>query len=257
MGALIILLILLSPLLIKDSFVKLFFLLISIFISIIIIIIATRIDADIAISGVCLTSFAICTCALFFAQKECKRQEEEQAKIKEKKRIEKEMAREERERAEMERDAELEGLYGKLTKSVADKEHRYYDEIRVYNDTNTILLKSKPYKFSDILKNELIDNKSSKGGEMKAVTKTSNSSVLGRSAIGAVVAGPAGAIIGGGSAKKETIITQKTGKTIHSYKINVIVNCIEEPLVSLYYGSNEDMANEALAVLSVICQNKQ
>lgn len=43
----------------------------------------------------------------------------------------------------------------------------------------------------------------------EAVTKTSTGSMAGRAAVGAVVAGPVGALIGGSTAKKKTIIKQK------------------------------------------------
>lgn len=245
---------LLFTLLIPNVYARRFFIGFSIGICLISAIVASNDSQEIAF--ICLLVIIFLTISLYFTNEACKKKDFEKKQIREAHRIKIEKEKEERENADKKKDAELEAKYGKLTKIVECKTNSSYDAIRIYGDTKTILLKSKPYQFKDIIDYTLVDIRSTIGGESKAITKTSTSSVLGRSAVGALVAGPAGAIIGGGSASKETIITQSKTKTLHSYRINVTVNSIEEPLVSLFYGSNGEMANEVLALLAVVCRNK-
>ena len=155
------------------------------------------------------------------------------------------------------RDIELESKYGKLTKAIEYEGITKHGSIRVYNESHIILLNYEPYRFDEILNFTFSDKNTITGGTFTANTQTSSSSMLGRSAIGAIVAGPAGAIIGGSTAKKNTIIKQGPKINYHSYTINITVNRIEKPLVSLCFGDNDNIANEAIAILNIIINSNK
>ena len=87
---------------------------------------------------------------------------------------------------------------------------------------------------------------------MSSSTSTSNVSALGRAVVGAALGGVAGAVIGGATAKQTTEYKQGENKTIHDYTVNINVNRLSEPLVKLYIGKDEDLANEIAALINAI-----
>ena len=117
------------------------------------------------------------------------------------------------------------------------------------------------YSFSDILNCTAEDDyKVIKGKtEYTSQTKAKNGSTVGRAIVGGVLAGGAGAIIGGATAKKETktIAHQKDDIIIHNYTIVVNVNSLTNPIVTIPLKSDKAKMNEIVGVLNVIINNNR
>lgn len=80
--------------------------------------------------------------------------------------------------------------------------------------------------------------------------------MAGRSIAGALIGGEAGAIIGGATAKKETIFEQENDKVIHDYTLVVNVRDLKDPMFSIKIGQNKNKAMEINALMQVIMSMK-
>lgn len=102
----------------------------------------------------------------------------------------------------------------------------------------------------------LSDNPQVIKGNITAVTKSKNGSVIGRAIVGDVVAGPAGAIIGGTTAKKNTEFIQGNDRTIHDYTVIINMNSIVEPIIRIHTGEDGRLTNEIVGLMNVIISRK-
>ena len=91
-----------------------------------------------------------------------------------------------------------------------------------------------------------------------STTKSSNGNAIGRAVVGGVIAGGAGAVIGGTTGKKntETIYKQKDDIVKHDYTVIINVNSISNPIVRINLGDNGKLVNEIVATMNVIIMNK-
>lgn len=90
--------------------------------------------------------------------------------------------------------------------------------------------------------------------EIKA--KTSTGSMIGRGIVGAALFGPAGAIIGGATAKKNSIISEKEIITNYRYKLRISTIKPEHELIS-YESSNLNSIRSCQAlILAFVHRNK-
>ena len=70
------------------------------------------------------------------------------------------------------------------------------------------------------------------------------------------MAGPAGAIIGGATAKKHTEHIQGKSFTFHDYSVLINVNSISEPIIRINTGRRKELANEIVGLMNVIISRK-
>jgi phosphotransferase system glucose/maltose/N-acetylglucosamine-specific IIC component len=145
-------------------------------------------------------------------------------------------------------------------KCIATNQFDLLSEIHIYESSKTVFILGKKYKFKDIISCTFSDNKTIKHGEMTAVstTKSSNGNAIGRAVVGGVIAGGAGAVIGGTTGKKntETIYKQKDDIVKHDYTVIINVNSISNPIVRINLGDNGKLVNEIVATMNVIIMNK-
>lgn len=128
-----------------------------------------------------------------------------------------------------------------------------FDETRkvvIYNDDFD---KREVYSFDDIIRCDLKSNDNINKtiipvqSETTYVTKTSGTSMAGRALVGAVIAGPVGAIIGGATAKKTTVSVTKniptttfeTVNTTWSAVLHVLKDGVDHSIPCYGYGSNK------------------
>ena len=103
----------------------------------------------------------------------------------------------------------------------------------------------------------VIDDESTiQKGQITAVTSTDTGSMAGRSIAGALLGGEAGAIIGGATAKKQTILKQENDKIIHDYALVVNIRDINNPMLLIKIGRNKNKAMETNALMQVIMTMK-
>lgn len=139
-------------------------------------------------------------------------------------------------------------------------ELRMATRVLVFEKAGIIVIKTKEYKFSDILGYSLVDdttNETSTYSEGSATSSTG--SMLGRAVVGGVLAGGLGAVAGAVTGKKDSSgesFSQTT--TTHRYTLYINVNSIQEPTIELSVGRGSQRAHRLAGVLNVIMErNKQ
>ena len=80
--------------------------------------------------------------------------------------------------------------------------------------------------------------------------------MIGRSIIGDVMAGPAGAVIGGTTGKKQTEFTQGNDYTVHDYTVIININSISDPIIRIHTGKDGTLTNEIVGLMNVILSRK-
>lgn len=145
---------------------------------------------------------------------------------------------------------------GEADKVISLEEYDIDQEIAIFGKTGKIILLGKEYSFSDILECTYEDDiKTIKGKtEYTSTTTTKNGNAVGRAIVGGVLAGGAGAIVGGATAKKETqtLVHQKNDIIIHNYTVIVNVNNLTNPVITIPLRSDKDKLNEIVGLLNLI-----
>lgn len=100
-------------------------------------------------------------------------------------------------RAYEERYVKVMGMLGKPSKSVAMEQYNLDREVVVFEETDRVWICGKAYPMRSILGCMLENNHSIIRSDVVSTTKTDTGSMLGRSIVGGVAAGDAGAIVGG------------------------------------------------------------
>ncbi|MBR6593210.1 MAG: hypothetical protein IKK81_11420 [Prevotella sp.] len=141
---------------------------------------------------------------------------------------------------------------GEPDKTIIIKEYDLNSEINVYEKDKEIYILGKKYSFKEIMSCQLSDNSRVVKGNITAITESKTGSMIGRAVVGDLVAGPAGAIIGGTTGKKQTEIKQEDDVTVHDYTVYVNVDSISNPVETINVGNNGNLANEILGLFNII-----
>lgn len=145
---------------------------------------------------------------------------------------------------------------GTPEKTIVIDELDLNSEIHVYESSKRVFILGKEYAFKDVMSCTFSDNPRVIKGKITAVTKSKNGSIIGRTIVGDVVAGPAGAIIGGTTAKKNTEFIQGNDKIVHDYTIIININSIAEPVIRIHTGEDGKLTNEIVGLMNVIISRK-
>ena len=144
--------------------------------------------------------------------------------------------------------------YGNPDKIIKLNEYRYIavcaqQQIICINSTEGIL-------FKDILSSKIIDNYQIEHGQISgdATTTTSTSSLVGRSAAGALVGGGVGAAIGASSASKNTTVnySQSNDKLIHDYVLIITLSRYDSSIIKVQIGDDWEKASEIEHIFTLI-----
>ena len=128
------------------------------------------------------------------------------------------------------------------------------NKILVFEENSTIVIKNNAYKFDDIVNFDVYDNSTSiYSGASSSSTKTG--SMLGRSAVGAVLFGGVGAIVGGTTAKQE-MVTSQTSVTLHNYDVVLTLNSLSTPTLKVNFENNQGKVQEFVSILSIILERR-
>ena len=79
--------------------------------------------------------------------------------------------------------------------------------------------------------------------------------MLGRAALGALTFGAAGAVVGAVTANKESTSTVDSSH-IGSFIVKIGIKSIEEPTITLLFGSDKSKAEEVYALMQAIIAMK-
>lgn len=145
---------------------------------------------------------------------------------------------------------------GTPDKSIVLSDLDLNSEIHVFESKKSVFILGKEYSFKDIISCNFSDSPRVIKGKITAVTKSNNGSVIGRSIVGDVVAGPAGAIIGGTTAKKNTEYIQEDDRTVHDYTVIINMDSISEPIIRIHTGKDGKLTNEIVGLMNVIISRK-
>lgn len=126
--------------------------------------------------------------------------------------------------------------------------------IFVFEKSQVVIIKSKEYKFSDILSCSLVDDVTNETiTTTTGKSKTATGSMLGRAVVGGVLTGGLGAVAGAATAKRN--ITEDASSkttTVHDYFIYINTNNFQEPVISLRIGNDSGRAQRIIGVINVI-----
>lgn len=124
--------------------------------------------------------------------------------------------------------------------------------IFVHEQSQKIYIQGTTYNFKDIISCSVSDNQTVIKGAITALTKTNTGSTVGRAIVGDVLAGPAGAIIGGVTAKKTTQYQQGNDTIEHDYTVLINVNSISAPILRIHTKKDSTLTSEIIGLMNVI-----
>ena len=163
--------------------------------------------------------------------------------------------------AESRLDARIQAVaqkYGNPDKLIKLNEYRY---IAVFAKFQILCISDTEIAFNEILSAKVIDNYQIEHGQIKgdATTTTSTSSLVGRSAAGALIGGGVGAAIGASSASKNTTVnyTQSNDKLIHDYVLIITLNRFNSSIIKVRIGNNWERATEIEHIFNLINMHNQ
>lgn len=156
----------------------------------------------------------------------------------------------------------LEKGHGKCDKIVKMGDN-IEDCVIAFFSSQQLFIKGDLVKFESILRCYLIDNDTTittSTGRTDSTTQNNTGSTVGRAIVGGMVAGGVGAIIGGTTAKKETVSTHRTTsvtKTKHDYVVVLEIKDIVKPIIKIPCAENEDASCEILGMVNAIISLNQ
>lgn len=161
--------------------------------------------------------------------------------------------------------AALRSEFGDADKTIALAEYDLNSEIRVYSGQRAITILGKTYDFWEILSCSCTDDYSVvKGGatiNADSHTMTDTGSLIGRSVVGGLIGGEAGALIGGATASKNTsmsgTIKYSDDRLRHNYTVWVTVQNIAAPTIEIHTGADTRLTNEVVSLMNVIITGNQ
>lgn len=127
--------------------------------------------------------------------------------------------------------------------------------IMPFSSTKKIYIQGVELNFDDIIDVQLTDDMKVIKGKMSAVTESSTGSTVGRAVVGGVLAGGAGAIIGGITAKKNTTFIQEDDIVTHDYSVLITTKIIAKPLIKIHLNEKSYLANTTVALIQSIIAN--
>lgn len=142
--------------------------------------------------------------------------------------------------------------YGIPDNEIVLEEINLDKEILIFGRSNRIWLFGRDLPMSDILGCSFIDNPEVIKGQVTSSTQTNTGNMLQRAFLGGVLLGGIGAIIGGNTAKQETITHVENDRLTHDYTVIININSLSAPLVKVNLGNDTALVNEIIGLMSVI-----
>lgn len=142
--------------------------------------------------------------------------------------------------------------YGNPDKTIIFKELDIKEEIIAFGDTGYVWILGTPYLMKDILDCKLSDSQRIIRGSAIHDTKSNNRNMAKRAIVGGMIAGGAGAIIGGATSKNQTVTNYGEDKIYHNYTVIINVNNLSNPILEIPLGDDDKKTNEIMGFFNVI-----
>lgn len=185
--------------------------------------------------------------------------EEEQRELRKKKELEDEKRKE---KEEVEKEERIK-RYGEISYEYQSK--CPYSKIEVYEATKVVYLKygeeTWMFNFSDVIKVDIYEDGriSSSTTSTSGTSKAKTSSMLGRAAVGGVLLGGTGAVIGGATGKRgiEGTSTTKTQEVV-IYSMVITINNLSMPTIQIKakYEEAKEFIKRVSSILSIIIERQ-
>ena len=125
-------------------------------------------------------------------------------------------------------------------------------KLYINENLQKVFIHGNAYYFKDILSFSIQDNAETIYSGSTATAKTNTGSMLGRAAVGGLIAGNVGAVIGATTASKTINNSGSISSVLHNYTVAVTVNDLKSPLITFRIGSDQDLLNRISSVLTII-----
>lgn len=166
--------------------------------------------------------------------------------------------------------SKLNEKYGNCDKTIRLNTNNPYEifEILVFSESKRVVIGKKDFSFQDIIDCQVNDNSKETEtvqtfkGDSIARTNTNTGSMIGRSVAGGLLLGNVGAIIGGSTASKNTVIQHEPDTSIHNKRIDhdftiaITVKDLENPVIYINVGSRTELKDEIYSLMKVIMTMK-
>ena len=148
--------------------------------------------------------------------------------------------------------SDLVNKYGNPDKVISLNGYDINNDIIAFGNTKRVWIAGKDLQMSDILNCTYNDNSYIEKGAVSYETRTKNGSMATRAIVGGVLTGGVGAMVGGATAKKSTIVNQENDTLIHDYTVIINVNSLSEPIIRIPLGNDIDMVDDIVGLMNVI-----
>ena len=153
--------------------------------------------------------------------------------------------------------AELDNKFGSLTKEFQLGFLDVDKTIRIYAASSKVWLMGRAYDFDNIIGVSMESLAKTKSGRVVAKTKVSTLGTIGRSAVGKMLSGDTGALIGAGTATKTTTTEKEEDEVTYTYLIDIKTDDLQKPVVSLTIENDRAKAMEILSTFEIIVKNNK
>lgn len=147
--------------------------------------------------------------------------------------------------------------YGEPDKTIVLEELNLSKEIIAFGKVNRIWLLGKDLPMRDIISCTFNDNQHIEKGKVSYETKTNTGNMAKRAVVGGVLLGGTGAVIGGATANKNTVVNQENDKIIHDYTVIININSLSDPIVRIPLGKDGTKVNEIVGLMNVIINRRK
>lgn len=147
--------------------------------------------------------------------------------------------------------------YGEPDKTIVLEELNLSKEIIAFGKVNRIWLLGKDLPMKDIISCTFNDNQHIEKGKVSYETKTNTGNMAKRAVVGGVLTGGVGAVIGGVTAKRDTIVNQENDKIVHDYTVIININNLSDPIIRIPLGKDGARVNEIVGLMNVIINREK
>lgn len=147
--------------------------------------------------------------------------------------------------------------YGEPDKTIVLEDLDLSKEIIAFGKSNIIWLLGKVLPMDDVVSCTLNDDSRVLKGKVSYETKSSIGNIATRAVVGGLLLGGVGAVVGGATAKKNTVVNQGHDIIIRKYTVVININSLSDPIISIPLGKDGAKANEIVGLMNVVISRRK